>query len=113
MSQRQLLLFNQSLPLDQKGMEFLHVQVWLEKPEEVTLKHSKKEESGTLNTLSVFRFPLNQIQAVCATLLEAEKEVGLEKEIEAPLSELFKKYPREKVEEAFARVKQSRVGMPT
>ena len=111
MAQQQLLLYNQSIPLSKE--EFIQVQVWLEKPSEVVLKHSKKEESGSIITLSTFRFPLTQVRTLCQFLFEAEKQISLEKEIEAPILELYKKYGKELVERVFDRVRKERLGMST
>ena len=106
---QQPLWYNKTLTLSKQ--EFLLVQVWT--PTEVTLKHIRKTESGgDLTTVSVFKFPLSHARFVSAALLEAEKEVSLIVEIEKPVTELFQKFPRDKVEQVFERVKKSRIGRP-
>jgi len=110
MAQPQALLYTKTIELN--AIEFLLVQVWAEKPSEAVLKYCKKEETGSIATLSVFRFPLDKAHLAADALIEGEKEVMLTLEIQGPIVELYKKYGQERVDTVLARVKSQRKGMP-
>ncbi|HKZ94834.1 MAG TPA: hypothetical protein VJ249_09705 [Candidatus Bathyarchaeia archaeon] len=105
-------LFNKTLPISRDELAFLQVQRFPDEPAEVVVKHSKREESGRILTLESIHFPLCQASALADALKDVENEALLDREIEGPLNELFKKFGRERVANAFLRVQRSRVGLP-
>lgn len=106
----QRLLFNRTIPLD--GENFCQVQVWHEKRSELVVKLSKKGDLGVIDTLQVFRYPLEKVELLSGALLEAKAELERRGEIEKSMKELFKKFPRDTIAAIFEDIKRENVGKP-